>query len=288
MRRTFTVPLASAAAAIASLALMAPAQAHGYISSPPSRQALCAAGTVKDCGQIQFEPQSVEAPKGSKLCSGGNSLFRVLDDNSRNWPAGKVGKSVTFNWALTARHATSTWQYFIGDKQLAEFNDGGKQPNATVSHAVNFGGITGRQTVLAVWNIADTPMAFYACIDVQIGAGGGGSTPVAPPAAPPAAAPPAAAPPAAAPPAAAPPAAAPPAAAPPAAAPPAAAPVAPPATGDQPGGRPVGDAKAWQSWTAYTRGDRVTFDGKLYECRQSHTTLPGWEPPIVLALWLPI
>jgi chitin-binding protein len=250
---------------------MAPAQAHGYISSPPSRQALCAAGTVKDCGPIQFEPQSVEAPKGSKKCSGGNPLFGVLDDNSRNWPASKVGKSVSFNWALTARHSTSTWQYFVGNQKLAEFNDGGRQPNATVSHAVNFGGITGRQTVLAVWNIADTPMAFYACIDVQIGEGGG-SAPVAPaPADPPAAAPPVAAPPVAAPPAA------------------PTEPVAPPTGAGEPGaGQPVADAEAWKSWTAYTRGDRVTFDGKLYECRQSHTTLPGWEPPIVLALWLPI
>jgi predicted carbohydrate-binding protein with CBM5 and CBM33 domain len=280
MRRTFTVPLASVATAVASLALMAPAQAHGYISSPPSRQALCAAGTVKDCGPIQFEPQSVEAPKGSKQCSGGNSAFRVLDDNSRNWPASKVGKSVTFNWALTARHSTSTWQYFIGNTRLAQFNDGGKQPNATVSHAVNFGRITGRQTVLAVWNIADTPMAFYACIDVQIGAGGG-STPAAPPVdTPPVDTPPVVAAPAA----------------PPAAQP--QKPITPPVAGQpgagQPGGgqpgagQPVGNAKAWQSWTAYTRGDRVTFDGKLYECRQSHTTLPGWEPPIVLALWLPI
>lgn len=37
-----------------------------------------------------------------------------------------------------------------------------------MSHNVNFGSIRGNQKVLAVWNIADTPMAFYSCIDVNI------------------------------------------------------------------------------------------------------------------------
>ena len=173
MRKRVTLPIA-VIAAVASVFIAGPAQAHGYISSPPSRQALCAQGVVPACGDIQYEPQSVEAPKGSKLCSGGNPRFSVLDDNSRNWPATSVGNSTTFNWTLTARHATSTWQYFIGNTRIASFDDGGRQPGATVAHTVSFAGFTGRQTVLAVWNIADTPMAFYACVDVNVG---GGSTP---------------------------------------------------------------------------------------------------------------
>ena len=36
------------------------------------------------------------------------------------------------------------------------------------THQVNLGNHTGRQTVLAVWNIADTTNAFYACIDLQV------------------------------------------------------------------------------------------------------------------------
>ncbi|MFG1945835.1 carbohydrate-binding protein, partial [Nonomuraea sp. NPDC048826] len=44
---------------------------------------------------------------------------------------------------------------------------------------------------------------------------------------------------------------------------------------------------AWAPWTAYTTGTRVTYQGVEYECRQSHTSQPGWEPPNVLALWLP-
>ena len=169
MRSRASLPVAITAV-IASVFIAGPALGHGYISSPPSRQALCASGVVTGRGDIQYEPQSVEAPKGSTLCSGGNARFLVLDDNSRNWPATAVGGSTTFNWTLTARHSTSTWQYFIGTTKLAEFNDGGKQPGATVAHAVNFGSFTGRQTVRAVWNIADTVNAFYSCVDVQISA----------------------------------------------------------------------------------------------------------------------
>ncbi|TDB98244.1 chitinase [Nonomuraea longispora] len=41
----------------------------------------------------------------------------------------------------------------------------------------------------------------------------------------------------------------------------------------------------WSTWTAYTVGARVTHNGVTYECLQSHTSQPGWEPPNVPALW---
>jgi len=44
----------------------------------------------------------------------------------------------------------------------------------------------------------------------------------------------------------------------------------------------------WEAWTAYIIGDIVTYLGIEYSCRQSHTSQPGWEPPNVLALWLPL
>jgi hypothetical protein len=47
-------------------------------------------------------------------------------------------------------------------------------------------------------------------------------------------------------------------------------------------------AGEWAPWTAYTIGERVTYQGVEYECRQSHTSQPGWQPPAVLALWLPL
>ncbi|MGW8380798.1 lytic polysaccharide monooxygenase auxiliary activity family 9 protein [Streptomyces sp. ODS28] len=144
------------------------ASAHGWVTSPPSRQDQCAKGTVS-CGPIKWEPQSVEGPKGLKSCSGGNSQFKELDDDSKGWKVTPVGQTTSFTWKLTARHATSTWQYYAGGKKIAEFNDGGKRPGETVTHQVNFGGLTGKQKVLAVWNIADTANAFYACTDVKVG-----------------------------------------------------------------------------------------------------------------------
>ncbi|AIR96066.1 lytic polysaccharide monooxygenase auxiliary activity family 9 protein [Streptomyces glaucescens] len=143
------------------------ASAHGYISSPPSRQAQCAAGTVS-CGSIKYEPQSVEGPKGLMSCSGGNSAFAELDDDSKGWKITPVSRTTSFNWRLTAQHATSTWQYYAGGRKIAEFDDGGARPGATVTHQVNFGSLTGKQKVLAVWNIADTTNAFYACVDVNV------------------------------------------------------------------------------------------------------------------------
>lgn len=177
MRRTLAV-LATAAAAVAStLVIASPAQAHGYVSSPPSRQAMCAQGRVQNCGEIIYEPQSVEGPKGLRSCSGGNARFAQLDDESKGWPATSVGGTVTFSWVLTARHSTRDWEYWIGGTRVGYFNDGGAQPPANVSHNVNLGGFSGRVKLLAIWNIADTPMAFYACVDLQIGGGSGNPSP---------------------------------------------------------------------------------------------------------------
>ncbi|MEV8553814.1 lytic polysaccharide monooxygenase auxiliary activity family 9 protein [Streptomyces glaucescens] len=167
-KRMLAVAIGAGIAPLLAVSLPAGnASAHGYISSPPSRQAQCAAGTVS-CGSIKYEPQSVEGPKGLMSCSGGNSAFAELDNDSKGWKITPVGRTTSFNWRLTAQHATSTWQYYAGGRKIAEFDDGGARPGATVTHQVNFGSLTGKQKVLAVWNIADTTNAFYACVDVNV------------------------------------------------------------------------------------------------------------------------
>lgn len=167
-KKKMAVVIGAGIAPLLALSLPAStASAHGYISSPPSRQAQCAAGAVP-CGAIKYEPQSVEGPKGLRSCSGGNAGFAELDNDSKGWKVTPVSRTTSFNWRLTARHATSTWQYYVGGRKIAEFNDNGAQPGATVSHQVNFGSLSGKQKVLAVWNIADTPMAFYNCVDVDV------------------------------------------------------------------------------------------------------------------------
>ncbi|MEV6261844.1 lytic polysaccharide monooxygenase auxiliary activity family 9 protein [Streptomyces sp. NPDC051784] len=167
-RKTLAVAIGAGIAPLLAVCLPAgSASAHGYISSPPSRQAQCASGEVS-CGAITYEPQSVEGPKGLTSCSGGNSAFAELDDDSKGWKVTPVGRSTSFNWKLTAQHATSTWQYYANGQKIAEFDDGGAKPGATVTHQVDFGGLSGKQKVLAVWNVADTANAFYACVDVDV------------------------------------------------------------------------------------------------------------------------
>ncbi|KJK55921.1 lytic polysaccharide monooxygenase [Saccharothrix sp. ST-888] len=193
MRKRHALVAAAAAAAV-PVALAVPARSHGYISTPPSRAAMCAAGTVTDCGEIQWEPQSVEGPKGfpakgpadGTLCSGGNTRFAELDDpRGGAWPTTGVtaGQRLTFTWTFTARHATTSFRYFLtkpgydASRPLTRSSldttpfltvpYGGAQPPSTLSHTATLpSGRTGHQVVLAVWDIADTGNAFYSCTDV--------------------------------------------------------------------------------------------------------------------------
>ncbi|MEG3637379.1 MULTISPECIES: lytic polysaccharide monooxygenase [Micromonospora] len=246
MRRRITLPLVATGAMVSTLAVATPAQAHGYVSSPPSRQALCAQNRVPDCGQIRWEPQSVEGPKGLRNCHANISHFAVLNDDNRGWPATSVGTTVTFTWVNTAMHATRDWEYFIGNTRVAVFSGGGRQPGATVSHTVNLSGYSGRQKLLAVWNISDTANAFYSCVDLQIGGGGGNPTPSPSPTTNPPA--------------------------------PSPTPTVAPTTNPPTGG-------TWAAGRAYAVGDQVTYGGRTYRCRQAHTAIAGWEPPNVPALW---
>ena len=272
MRRKIAYPLAALGMVGSTLVIASPALAHGYVSSPPSRQALCAAGSVSDCGSIQFEPQSVEAPKGSKQCNGGNANFSVLNDNSKAWRVTNVGSSVTFNWVLTARHRTASWVYYVDGTEVATFDDGNAIPEASVSHTVDLSKHTGRHTVLAVWNIGDTANAFYSCMDLNIG--GGGSATTAPTAAPTTAAP---------------------TTAPATVAPTATATATATATTAAPTATstttspPAQGGSEWAPGVGYRTGDVVTYQGVSYQCRQSHSSIRSWEPSVyTLALWLPL
>ncbi len=48
------------------------------------------------------------------------------------------------------------------------------------------------------------------------------------------------------------------------------------------------DRGAWAPNVSYAVGDTVTYNGVVYKCIQAHTSLTGWEPPNVPALWQPI
>ncbi|XKK59120.1 lytic polysaccharide monooxygenase [Streptomyces sp. ARC32] len=173
------------------------ASGHGYTDLPVSRQKVCQNGTVGGCGAIQWEPQSVEGPKGfpasgpadGKICSAGHGTFAALDSpkqpNGQAWPTTRVngGQSYTFRWQFTARHATTDFKYYVtkpgwnqnhnlsrSDLNLTPFFTvpyGGKRPPATLSHSGTLpSGLSGHHVILAVWTVADTGNAFYACSDV--------------------------------------------------------------------------------------------------------------------------
>lgn len=170
----------------ASLFLAKTVQAHGYASDPPSRGAVCALGCVSNCGDIQYEPQSVEGPKGfpaagppdGAICSAGNLRFAQLDDPRRIWPASPVNagpRNVT--WTFTAPHATAKYHYYITNNgpsvnranltEIGTFQANGVKPGQSISHTVQLPPRSGRQVLLAVWDVADTTNAFYSCIDVK-------------------------------------------------------------------------------------------------------------------------
>ncbi|MCP9212444.1 lytic polysaccharide monooxygenase auxiliary activity family 9 protein [Streptomyces sp. NEAU-Y11] len=182
-------------AAVSVLATGGSASSHGYTDSPISRQKLCANGTVTGCGAIQYEPQSVEGPKGfpaggpadGLICAGGNSRFAQLDDpRGGNWPATRVGagQSYTFNWRFTASHATTDFRYYITrngwdpGRRLSRSSlepqpfltvpYHGQRPPSSLSHAGTLpAGKSGRHLILAVWTVAHTGKASSACSDVQ-------------------------------------------------------------------------------------------------------------------------
>jgi chitin-binding protein len=231
--------------------------AHGWVTNPPSRQDHCKNGrTSFDCGQVKYEPQSVEAPKGAMSCHGGSS-FTILNDDSRPWPVTSIGSSQSFNWFCTACHVTRDWEYFVDGAFWARFSGNG-QPGVNTSH--NLSGLPGgRHKILARWNIGDTAAAFYACIDVNIGGGGGGGGTPTPTATPRAGATPTNTP--------------------RAGATPTNTPRATPTSGGGGGGG------TWAPGTFYSVGATVTYGGASYRCIQAHTSLVGWEPPNVPALW---
>lgn len=97
--------------------------AHGYVEEPKSRSYLCKLTTNSDCGDIQYEPQSIEGikgfptlgPKDGQIASAGISSFANLDIQTENrWIKNTViNPQLIFNWQITARHKTTKWEYFI-------------------------------------------------------------------------------------------------------------------------------------------------------------------------------
>jgi Uncharacterized protein conserved in bacteria len=176
--------------------------AHGYIESPTSRTLLCQQGTNKDCGAIQYEPQSVEGigdfpssgPADGKIAGAGK--YSELDaQSSTRWSKVNMkGGKNTFTWKLTANHVTEGWRYYITkigwdpnkpltrdqleSKPFCTVDGGNVKPEMSVSHTCNVPtDRTGYYIILGVWEIGDTVNAFYQAIDVNLTQDGSTTTP---------------------------------------------------------------------------------------------------------------
>jgi predicted carbohydrate-binding protein with CBM5 and CBM33 domain len=169
---------------------------HGYMRFPKSRAVLCREEGMG--GAIQWEPQSVEAPKGfpqygppdGQLGSAGHTKFSaldgVLDPKGRPWKPTQVTRASTvqWNWWITAKHSTTKFEYFVtrdGWDQGSKLTRAHFEvvpfltvkwdeslPVEAVSHWGRLSDKSGRHVVYGVWTIADTAMAFYQMCDVEL------------------------------------------------------------------------------------------------------------------------
>lgn len=178
-------------AGAATLVFAEKASAHGYIESPASRSYLCKTGQNTGCGQIQWEPQSVEGigsfpqsgPADGEFTGAGRYPELYTQTVDRWTKVTLQGGQNAFTWNLTAPHSTAEWKYYITKKDwnpnkplaradlelFCSFQDGGKRPPYTVTHSCNVPtDRSGYHIILGVWEIADTGMAFYQAIDVNL------------------------------------------------------------------------------------------------------------------------
>ncbi|GKU78832.1 lytic polysaccharide monooxygenase [Paenibacillus sp. L3-i20] len=178
------------------LAFSKSVSAHGYVDSPGSRAIKCKTGLNTNCGSIVHEPQSLEGlknfpaagPADGKIASAGLAGFANLDaQTATRWHKATISSGTnTFTWKFTAPHATTSYRYFItkanwdpnapltrAQLDLTPFctvQGNGQAPPTTLSHSCNVPARTGYHIILAVWDISNTPNAWYNAIDVQFGA----------------------------------------------------------------------------------------------------------------------
>ncbi|NWD66292.1 lytic polysaccharide monooxygenase [Pseudomonas gingeri] len=195
----------SSLAVIATLVASQHVAAHGYLNDPPSRAFACQKGLNNDCGQAQYEPQSVgETAKGfpatgvadGKIASGAIALFAPMDIQSASrWYKTEItDRAINFDWYYRATHPASKYEYFItrngwnpnqplarASFDLTPFcsvDAGGRLPTdqpqgsdgpAREKHPCEIpADKNGYHVILGMWTVADTGGAFHNVVDVNI------------------------------------------------------------------------------------------------------------------------
>ncbi len=169
--------------------------AHGYISKPESRGYLCRLGENARCGNIVYEPQSLEGsdrypdsgPADGRLASAGHGAFAPLDSQTiSRWTKRHITAGPTeFSWTFTAPHSTRDWRYFVTKAEwdpnqpltrdqfeavpFCEYQGNYKQPPRQLTHLCNIpADRSGYHVVLGVWDVGDTGASFYNVVDLMI------------------------------------------------------------------------------------------------------------------------
>ncbi|WP_207390451.1 lytic polysaccharide monooxygenase [Rhodococcus sp. ABRD24] len=191
MKRIVTAGAGLLVASAVVLGSVSTASAHGYVSgSIVARQA---ATQNVNRGAVQYEPQSLEAPKGfpqagpvdGKLASAGGLFGGNLDEqSSTRWYKNRVRSGPNqFTWTFTAPHRTSQWRYYITKtgwdpnapltrselELITTVQHDGSAASSNPTHTIAIpADRKGYHVVYAVWDIADTSNAFYNAIDLDI------------------------------------------------------------------------------------------------------------------------
>lgn len=179
--------------------LMHDAFAHGYLVN--SRAHMCGLGSNTNCGQIQWEPQSVEGPDrypesgpadGTIAAAGSASWSPLNEQNLGRWGKNNLRSgSHTFQWQFTAPHASRDIRYWITKANwnpngpisrsqfealpFCQFNYDNKPPVPSTSvranHTCTLPQRSGYHLILSVWDVADTTASFYSVMDANFESG---------------------------------------------------------------------------------------------------------------------
>ncbi|MAD89619.1 MAG: N-acetylglucosamine-binding protein GbpA [Pseudoalteromonas sp.] len=171
------------------------ASAHGYISKPESRGLLCRMGENQQCGNVVYEPQSIEGrdrypqsgPMDGHIASGGLAAFSPLNAQTiSRWTKRPIKSGVNeFTWTFTAAHSSKDWRYFVTKTDwdpnspltrdqfeavpFCSYEGNYRQPPKVLTHLCNVpADRAGYHVILGVWDVGDTPMSFYNVMDVII------------------------------------------------------------------------------------------------------------------------
>lgn len=204
-KSVLTVACLTLISSVVFLAFPKESHAHGYVSTPISRGyqgqlhnrewGWEAAKLVY--GNVISSPQSLEylkgfpeaGPRDGRIASAEGGLGQigdfVLDDQGVDrWTKQSVKTgNLDLNWTYTALHRTTKWHYYITKpgwdpneplnrasfEKIAEVSHDGTFPVVGETHSITIPeDRIGYHVILAVWDIADTPNAFYNVIDANV------------------------------------------------------------------------------------------------------------------------